>query len=146
MLNGLIYMVIQRWLGLLLTWGMEIPSLFYGKIFCRYLPNTNHKRWLKRSLLTRGDHIYKKSINLYYYQTFNIHTHSLYFRMFKICLCFRHQLPLRIYLLILSLSLSLSLMLESLSLFQTFYVCLKVSIHQYEHVLNTWQLNILASI
>ena len=39
MLNELINMIIQRWLGLLLTWGMEIPYLLEGKILCGYLSN-----------------------------------------------------------------------------------------------------------
>ena len=37
MLNGLFNMINQRWLGLLLTWVMEISYLFEGKVFCRYL-------------------------------------------------------------------------------------------------------------
>ena len=43
MLNRLIIMNSQRWLALSLTWGMEIPNYFRGKIFCGYLPNKGAK-------------------------------------------------------------------------------------------------------
>ena len=54
MLHRLITMNSQRWLGLLLTWGIEIPYCFRGKIFCGYLPNKYDSTSSKHSHAPRG--------------------------------------------------------------------------------------------